>query len=140
MAYSSSIDAFLSEDDKIVIEAQKRFNYCQEWEARAGINFEYDYKFAHGDSVNMYQWDNWVIGDRLTNDRPCLTINKTKQHNLQIVNNGKQNKPGVNIRPVGDTASFEAAQIFMEVVRHIEYISNAENIYDKALEFAVNGA
>lgn len=139
MAYSSSIDAFLSEDDKIVIEAQKRFNYCQEWEARARINFEYDYKFAHGDSVNMYQWDNWVIGDRLTNDRPCLTINKTKQHNLQIVNDGKQNKPGVNIRPVGDTASFEAAQIFMEVVRHIEYISNAENIYDKALEFAVNG-
>lgn len=139
MAYSSSIDVFLSDDEKIIVEAQKRFKACQEWESKARLNFEYDYKFAHGDSVNMYQWDNWVIGDRLSNDRPCLTINKTKQHNLQIVNDGKQNKPGVNIRPVGDTASFEAAQIYMEVCRHIEYISNAENIYDNALEFAVNG-
>lgn len=139
MAYSTSIDAFLSGDDKIVIEAQRRFKACQEWEGQSRINFEYDYKFAHGDSVNMFQWDNWVVGDRVTEDRPCLTINKTKQHNLQIVNDGKQNKPGVNIRPVGDTASFEAAQIYMEVCRHIEYISNAENIYDSALEFTVHG-
>jgi hypothetical protein len=59
------------------------------------------------------------------------------QHCLQIINDGKQNKPGVNIRPVGDTASYEAAQIFQEVIRHIEYISNAENVYDNASEFQV---
>lgn len=128
----------VSSDDEIVTEAQKRFNACQEWEATARTNFEYDYKFANADSINMYQWDSWVVGDRIANDRPCLTINKTKQHNLQIVNDGKQNKPGVNIRPVGDTASFEAAQIFQEVVRHIEYISNAETIYDSASEFQVD--
>jgi len=67
-----------------------------------------------------------------------LTINKTQQHNLQIINDGKQNKPGVTIRPVGDEASFEAAQVFQEVVRHIEYISNAENVYDYAAQFQVN--
>jgi hypothetical protein len=86
----------------------------------------------------MYQWDKWVIGDRMTNSRPCLTINKTQQHNLQIINDGKQNKPGVTIRPVGGDASFEAAQVFQEVVRHIEYISNAENVYDYAAQFQVN--
>lgn len=125
------------EDDKIIIEAKKRFTYCEEWEATARANFEYDYKFANADSINMYQWDQWVVGDRIQNNRPCLTINKTMQHNLQIINDGKQNKPGVNIRPVGDTASFEAAQIFQEVVRHIEYLSNAETIYDNASEFQV---
>jgi hypothetical protein len=57
---------------------------------------------------------------------------------LQIINDGKQNKPGVNIRPVGDEASFEAAQVFQEVVRHIEYISGAENVYDNAATFQVN--
>lgn len=128
----------ISKDEAIVLEAQKRFHACVEWEAQARTNFEYDYKFANADSINMYQWDSWVVGDRIANDRPCLTINKTKQHNLQIVNDGKQNKPGVNIRPVGDTASFEAAQIFQEIVRHIEYISNAETIYDSASEFQVD--
>lgn len=133
------IDAWLSEDDKIVQEAQKRFKACEEWEATAWTNFDYDYKFAHGDSINMYQWDNWVIGDRLDNQRPCLTINKTMQHCLQIINDGKQNKPGVNIRPVGGDASFEAAQIYEEVIRHIEYLSNAENVYDNASEFQIIG-
>ncbi len=133
------IDSWLTEDEKIVQEAQRRFKSCEEWESTAWTNFDYDYKFANGDSVNMYQWDNWVVGDRLDNQRPCLTINKTMQHCLQIINDGKQNKPGVNIRPVGEDASFEAAQIYEEVIRHIEYLSNAENVYDKASEFQVIG-
>lgn len=132
-------DEWYTADDKIILEAKRRFRACEEWEATARTNFDYDYKFANGDSVNNYQWDSWVVGDRIDNQRPCLTINKTMQHCLQIINDGKQNKPGVNIRPVGETASYEAAQIFQEVVRHIEYISNAENVYDKASEFQVIG-
>ena len=133
------IDDWLSPDDKIVREAQRRFKACEEWESQAWTNFDYDYKFAHGDSLNMYQWDNWVVGDRIDNSRPCLTINKTMQHCLQIINDGKQNKPGVNIHPVGGDASFEAAQMYEEVIRHIEYLSNAENVYDNASEFQVYG-
>ena len=133
------IDSWLTADEKIVREAQKRFDATEEWESSAWTNFDYDYKFANGDSVNMFQWDNWVVGDRLDNQRPCLTINKTMQHCLQIINDGKQNKPGVNIRPVGEDASFEAAQIYEEIIRHIEYLSNAENVYDKASEFQVIG-
>lgn len=126
------------EENEILLEAKQRFKRCEEWEAQARVYFNYDYKFANADSNNMYQWDNWVVGDRQTAKRPCLTINKTQQHNLQIINDGKQNKPGVNIRPIGDTASFEAAQVFQECVRHIEYISGAENVYDNAATFQVN--
>ena len=125
-------------DIDILLAAKKQFEICEKWEAQARTYFEYDLKFANADSNNMFQWDNWVIGDRIINNRPCLTINKTQQHNLQIINDGKQNKPGVNIRPVGDEASFEAAQVFQEVVRHIEYISSAENVYDNASVFQVN--
>jgi len=132
-------EEWLSDDEKIVMEAKRRFRACEEWEGSARTNFDYDYKFANGDSLNNYQWDSWVVGDRIDNQRPCLTVNKTMQHCLQIINDGKQNKPGVIIRPVGETASYEAAQIFQEVVRHIEYISNAENVYDKASEFQVIG-
>lgn len=135
---TSENNAPTEEENEILLEAKKRFKVCEDWEAQARVYFEYDYKFANADSNNMYQWDNWVIGDRFANQRPCLTINKTQQHNLQIINDGKQNKPGVNIRPVGDEASFEAAQVFQEVVRHIEYISSAENVYDNAAVFQVS--
>jgi len=42
-------------DNEIIIEAQKRFKICEDWEAQARRWFEYDYKFANGDSNNMYQ-------------------------------------------------------------------------------------
>lgn len=139
MSWGTSFNSPATEaDNEILLEAKKRFKICEEWESQARVWFDYDYKFANADSNNMYQWDNWVVGDRQQNNRPCLTINKTQQHNLQIINDGKQNKPGVNVRPVGDEASFEAAQVFQEVVRHIEYISSAENVYDNAATFQVN--
>lgn len=125
------------EDKKIIERAKKRFLVCEEWEAEARSRFDYDYKFANGDAHNLYQWDNVVLQTRQNNLQPILTINKTQQHNLMIINDAKQNKPGVNVRPIGENASFEAAQIFQEVVRHIEYISNAENIYDWATTFQV---
>ena len=124
-------------DDEIVIEAKDRFRTCEEWEAPTRRLFDYDYKFANGDSHNMYQWDNRISSDRFANNRPVLTVNKVNQHNLMVINDAKQNKPGVNIRPVGDDASFEAAQVFQGIVRHIEYISNAESVYDHATTFQV---
>lgn len=125
-------------DDKDIIqEAKKRFTLCEDWEAQWRVYAEYDYKFANGDSHNMYQWDNDIVVDRRINNRPMLTVNKTNQHNLMVINDSKQNKPGVIVRPVGEKASFEAAQVYQGVIRHIEYISNAENAYDNATEFQV---
>jgi len=127
------------EDQQIVIEAKARFKICVAWEAQARINFEYDYKFANGDAHNKYQWDELLYSQRTDLGRPCLTVNKVNQHNLMVINDAKQNKPGVRIRPVGDAASYDAAQLFQEIVYHIEYISNAESIYDSALTFQVEG-
>lgn len=125
------------DEKKLLEEAKKRFRYCVDWEAEARTRFDFDYKFGHGDSHNLYQWDQAIVQDRLALRQPVLTINKVRQHNLQVLNDMKQNKPGVNIRPVGENASFEAAQVFMEVIRHIEYISNAESVYDNASSFQV---
>jgi hypothetical protein len=55
MAYSSSPDAFLTGDEAILDRAKRRFHACEEWEGPARANAEYDYKFAHADSVNNYQ-------------------------------------------------------------------------------------
>lgn len=124
-------------DEQLLEEAKTRFRNCVDWESEARVRFDWDYKFANGDAHNLYQWDQAIVQDRLTARQPVLTINKTQVHCLQVINDGKQNKPGVNIRPVGEKASFEAAQCFMEVMRHIEYISNAESVYDNASSFQV---
>lgn len=130
---------YLSGDDKIVREAQDRFDRCQKWESQARKFYLNDIKFAHGDSDNNYQWPDNIRQNRDVDQRPCLTINKTHQHNLQIINDAKKNKPSVHIRPVGDEATFEAAQAFEGIVNHIEYISNATTAYDKATETQVEG-
>lgn len=127
----------LAEDERIVKEARERAELCATWESDARKRFILDTKFANGDSDNRWQWDDAVITAR--DGKPCLTINKVRQHNLQITNDAKQNKPGVNIRPVGDGATYEAAQVFEGVVRHIEYQSNAEQAYDTASTHQVEG-
>ena len=128
-----------TDDDDILQEAKKRFQACEDWEADFRKHFVEDLKFANADPENGWQWDQVLQQNRADKRKPCLTINKTRQHNLQIINDAKQNKPGVNIRPVGDGATYEAAQVFEGVVRHIEYQSNAEQAYDTATTFQVEG-
>lgn len=123
------------EDREIIRRAHKRFKQAQDWESGARKRFVEDLKFAEGDSDNLYQWDQAQVTSR-TNDpngaRPCLTVNKVRQHNLHILNDARQNKAGINIRPTGGGATYDSAKIFEGVVRHIEYRSNAAEAYEAA--------
>lgn len=131
--------ASLDGDERIIAQAKQRFTQCEAWEGNARKNFIEDLKFANADPDNNWQWDTELRTYRQDRKKPCLTINKTRQHNLQIINDAKQNKPGVNVRPVGDGATYEAAEVFEGVIRHIEYMSNAEAAYDTATTFQVEG-
>jgi hypothetical protein len=125
------------EEDRTIKKLKKRYTQCVDWEAEARTRFDFDYKFANGDEHNKYQWDSDLVNNRELEDRPCLTVNKVQQHNLMVINDAKQNKPGVRIRPVNDEASFEAAELLQEMVYHTEYISNAETVYDSATTYQV---
>lgn len=124
-------------DRKIIVEAMKRFNAAKSWETQARSYFLQDYRFANGDSRNMYQWDKERRNERDATQRPYLTINKTRQHCLQIINDGKQNKPSIAVKPTGGDATYESAQVLQDMIRHIEYRSNATLAYDNASSFQV---
>lgn len=130
------------EEREIVRRAQKRFKAAQDWESGARQRLVDDLKFAEADSDNLYQWDQGTYNSR-TNDpngpRPCLTINKVRQHNLQILNDARQNKASIDIRPTGDGATYDSAKIFEGVVRHIEYRSNATEAYEAASHSQICG-
>src|SRR5262245_42395055 len=89
-------------DDKLVQEAQKRFGLCQDAESDFRTLFLEDLRFAHGDSDNGYQWPAEVRSARQLEKKPCLTINKTLQHNRQITNQARENKPAIRVSPVDD--------------------------------------
>lgn len=124
---------------KIVAEAKERFERCQEFESDFRQRFVEDLRFANGDADNGWQWPDQIRTTREGDARPCLTINKVRQHNLQIINDAKQNKPSVKTLPVDGQADIEIAKILDGIVRHIEYNSHAEIVYDTATEFAVQG-
>jgi hypothetical protein len=143
VAYTNTADVaneeLLTGDDRVIAEAKRRFKQCEEWEGQARKLFLEDIKFANADSDNGYQWPNEVRRNRDVDEKPCLTINKVRQHNLQIINDIKQNKPRAKVSPVSNGATYEAAEVFEGIFRHIEYISNASVAYDTAASFMVQG-
>ena len=99
-----------------------------------------DLKFYAGSPDNHWQWPADVLATRgavqgqTINARPCLTINKLPQHVRQVTNDMRQNRPGAKVIPVDDKADLEVADILNGMIRHIEYISDADVAYDTACE------
>lgn len=124
-------------DEDILREAQERFDRAHDHQSFAHENFRRDMRFINGDDQNGHQWDDGIRASRV--GRPCLTINKARVHCLQIVNDARNNPAQIRVSPVADRASYEAAQIFEGVCRHIEYISNAQLAYATATYNQVMG-
>jgi hypothetical protein len=99
-----------------------------------------DLRFYAGSPDNHWQWPADVLATRgavqgqTINARPTLTINKLPQHVRQVTNDMRQNRPGARVIPVDDNADVEVADIFNGMIRHIEYISDADVAYDTACE------
>ena len=99
-----------------------------------------DLRFMAGSPDNQWQWPQDVLATRgsvqgqTVNARPCLTINKLPQHVRQVTNDQRQNRPAGKVIPVDDQADIEVAEIFDGIVRHIEYMSDADVAYDTACD------
>jgi hypothetical protein len=129
--------AGLKGDELIVQEAKERFKRCREWESTTRERSLDDLKFVCADPDNGWQWPEDLLSSRDLNEQVSLTLNKVRIHCLQIENEARKNKPSVNIRPTGNGATYEASQVFEGIVRHIEYISRAQNAYMTAERFCV---
>ena len=103
-----------------------------------------DLKFYAGSPDNHWQWPADVLATRgavqgqTINARPCLTINKLPQHVRQVTNDQRQNRPTGKVIPADDKADIDVAEVFNGMVRHIEYISDADVAYDTACENQVS--
>jgi hypothetical protein len=126
-------------NEKILTEARERFRICQSKESNARNNWKHDVAFGYGDSTNLNQWTGDTVDTRNAQGKPCFTINRTRVYCNAIIGDALNSKAQIEIRPVGNGASFQAAEVLEGICRHIEYISTASLAYEKAVHDQVFG-
>lgn len=123
-------------EDKVIERAQKRFNLAADLESEGRIERLDDIKFVRLGQ----QWPDSVKRDRERpgQERPMLTINRLFQFRNQIINEIRQNRPGIKVRPVDDQSDVDTAEVMQGLIRHIQDASRADIAYDTAAEWQVD--
>lgn len=126
--------ALLAKPDNsaLLTKARERFIISSEAESQIRQDALDDLKFRKGD-----QWPDEIKRQRYQDQRPCLTINQIPQFVRQITNDQRQNRPSIQIDPVGDGSDVDTAEVLEGMVRHIQYDSGADAAYDTAFQAAV---
>lgn len=120
-------------DQAILEEARKCFALAEEAERENRSEGEDDLHFVAGK-----QWPEGIKRQRELDQRPCLTVNRMPQFIRQVVNDIRQNRPTVRVRPVDGGADIETAEVLAGMIRHIEHASDADVAYDTAGQNAVS--
>lgn len=113
--------------------ARKRFDRAMTAESKNRLMAIEDLKFKSGE-----QWPESIKADRTSEKRPCLTINKMKTFVHQVTNDQRQNRPQINVSPVGDKSDPNTAKMLKGLIRQIERQSNADVAYDTGFDSAVS--
>ena len=118
---------------KLIGDAKKRFSNARSVESmnrKEGLD---DLKFLQGE-----QWNQADATARAADGRPCVTENRLPTFANQIKNDQRQNRPAINISPMGDRSSKKDAKILRGMIRAIERDSSADVAYDTGFAGAVD--
>lgn len=126
-------DSYLTGDEKILAECRNRFDYVQDqWkDIRQEAETDMDY-------VSGNPWPDAERKRREDAGRPCLVMDELSQYTNQLVNDIRQNKRAVKVVPRGYGANDKTAELRGDLIREIEYKSNAQSAYACAFENACN--
>lgn len=125
----------MAKDDDVLEEARERFAESQDAWGELKAQALDDMRFGLlGD-----QWPTDIAQRRRAAGRPCMTINRMPSFMRQVVNDGRQNRPSIKVRPVDSGADVHTAEIMSGLIRHIESVSDADVAYDTALGHQVSG-
>jgi hypothetical protein len=119
-------------------EALEAFKLASEAEADNRAAFVEDVEFAR--IGGEHQWTvggvNWAAKRA---GRPTLTINMLPQFQRQVMNDIRQNRPAIKVRPVDSGADIKTADVFTGLIRNIEQQSHADTVWDTAADNAIAG-
>ena len=118
-------------DADFLREARERF--------QAGLDADLENRKRDEADRNFYkgkQWSDTEVNDR--SGRITLRINRLPQFVKQVTGEMRQNKPAIRVLPK-EEGNEELAKVYAAIIRHIESLSDAHRIYNKAAEQAVIG-
>lgn len=121
--------------EPVLVEAREQFKQSQD-------DTNFNRNDAHDDIIFARlgeQWPDKVKAQRVKDGRPCLTINKLPSFIRQVVNDARQNKPGIAVGPVDNGADKDTAEVISGLIRSIERKSHADVAYDTAIDHSVSG-
>lgn len=121
------------QDDELLKTARKRFDACVEAETANRERAKEDLKFAYGE-----QWPDEARKVREAEQRPCMTVNKIPKFTRQVINDIRQVRPAMKVRPVDSQADPKTAEVMNGMIRAIEQSSEAESAYDWSVQYAVD--
>lgn len=122
----------LPRDEKILAEARERFNKCCDYNSEMRAEAVEDLQFFLGN-----QWNSLILRERTEDRRPALTINKLPVYVQQVVNDIRQNRPSIKIRPVDNVTDPKTAEVIQGMIRHTTASNDVKAALDCALEYAV---
>lgn len=120
-------------EDEFLVQAVRRFNRASAAESSNRREAVDDLRFKRGE-----QWPADIKSARTIEKRPCLTINKVPTFIHQITNDQRQNRPAINVSPVGDKSDPNTAKMLKGLIKQIERNSNADVAYDTGFDNAVS--
>ena len=124
----------MASDDDILKDEREEFEEAYEAESENRNVAIEDLKFARLGE----QWPEPIRKQREIDGRPVLTINKMPAFIRQVVNDSRQNRPQIKVKPVDDRADKDTANVLEGLVRNIERTSKADVAYDTAVDYAVS--
>jgi hypothetical protein len=86
------------------------------------------------------QWTDQERGEREADVRPTLTINKLMKFVNSVTGDQKQNRPEGKVYPVDSDGDVATAEVLQDLVRHIEYKSNADEVFDTGFKQCLMGS
>ena len=125
-------------EQDLIATAKERYKLAQDAEAEIRKEAKIDLEFAAGN-----QWDQNDVQQRnamgMGNKRPCLTFNKLTGPINQVANQARMNKPDLEALPVDSSGDADTANVIEGMIRHIEYASKADQVYETSLDQSTKG-
>jgi hypothetical protein len=129
-----------TEDETVLERAKRRFQQAMDAEEKNRERERDDMRFLASTPDDNFQWPQNILDQRSKPGqeggiRPCLTINKMRPHQNQVLNEMRMNRPQITVRPGDSRASAEVAKVMNGWLRHVQVASEADLAYDKAGEW-----
>ena len=124
-----------AEQEAILRLARERMSTIAAAESEIRATALEDMRFAY--NLEEGQWPTAIRMERARDARPVLTHNKLRKFIAAVANRAATTKPAIDVKPVDDASDPAIARIYKDLIRSIEYASQADAIYAQAIQHAV---